>query len=99
MLKNKWIKFEYINNFLIIQNWEEFLEIYKILEEKKIEVIGFYVNNILFYQKDLNFELMNKKVICKGLIKKVKLYNLTFLKLLLILKRFKIKINILLNKK
>ena len=97
--KNNWIKFEYINNLLIIENWKEFIEIYKILEEKRIELIGFYINNILFHPKDLKFELTDKKVIWKKIWKKINICKLVYINILLILKKFRKKINILLKKR
>jgi len=99
ILKNNWFRYEGVNIFFIIENWEEFLEVYKILEEKKIVMIGIYLKGILFYPKDLKLELIDKKIINERLLKKINLYYLILRKLIKIFKKLIIKINFLLNKK
>jgi hypothetical protein len=74
MFNKKIIKYlKNFNNLLSISNILKLKELEKIFKDKNILILGYYINNIFFFKKDLNIKNMHKKDIF------IKLNNLKFI--------------------
>jgi len=64
------------NNIIAVKNIEKLKSLNIILNEKKIMILGYYINNILFFKKDINWKNINKAEIYIRIIKlKKKIFN------------------------
>ena len=70
------IKIKNFNNILIINNLNILKEIEFYLKKNEILILGYYIQNIFFFKKDLEIKKINKKNIVDNLKKRIiKLYK------------------------
>lgn len=84
------------NNIISLNNLTDLQNIIKILLNKNILILGYYINKIFFYKKDFNLHILQKNQYLLNILKLKFLIKKIFNKFIFFLKYFLKKIYILL---
>ncbi len=87
------------NNILSLNTLKEFKNILKILLNKNILILGYYINNIFFYKKDFNLNYLKKNNFILNILNLKNLIYLIFKKIIFLLKFYLKKIIFIFQKK